>query len=205
MKNINKALLLLALAATTYQSFGIMIFAKTLTGKTLVIDIDQDATTDELYKACSDALEPKVPVENIKLILMGKEIELHQPDIKKLGIANATLLHLVIRRTPSDATETAAAGAGGPIDEPSTASTAELEAVAHAIINDALVDLESVDLHNLVQVEAKLTQFHASYSGLVQLDFEAKSRILARILEYKAIDGSIKAIHVLLKHNQFMI
>jgi len=204
-----RSLLFIILTSITLQSHAMQIFIKMLTGTTLTIDIDPHATSQALYQACSDELE--ISVENIRLILLGKQIPNNDSDIASYGIQKESVMHLVIRKpqttTTLDARSTAA-GAGAPATLASTshekAEEASVDAVATAIITEALTDLETIDMSNALQVEAKLKQFGATYLGLIQLDFEEKALILTRILEYKRINA-LKAIHVLLRANHFQI
>jgi large subunit ribosomal protein L40e len=81
------------------------IFVKTLTGKTLTFDVEEDTTADDLAQMIAD--REGLPVDHQRLIFKGMQFKLaHQivegseeqlKPLKDYGVERESTLHLILR------------------------------------------------------------------------------------------------------------
>jgi ubiquitin len=87
------------LGETTYQSFesfekgSKQIFVKTLTGKTITLDIDSQETVEQLKEKIYD--KEGIPPDQIRLIFNGQQLTTGY--LASYGVSEESTLHLVLR------------------------------------------------------------------------------------------------------------
>ena len=72
----------------------IQIFVRTLTGRTMSVEVNPDDTIESLKEKLYD--EEGIPVEQIRLIFGGKQLENHRT-FRDYNISNESTIHLVLR------------------------------------------------------------------------------------------------------------
>lgn len=117
MKNLLKKSLCLLTLLTVDQINCYPLFVKTLQGQTLEADVEKDAPISELYRQISEKIG--IPVEDIKLIVSGKQIPNDDTPIKMYGLHTVAVINAVFKKpaVSAEAPVSAAAVAEVAIDE----------------------------------------------------------------------------------------
>lgn len=72
----------------------IQIFIRTLTGRTMTMEVNPDDTIESLKEKLYDT--EGIPVAQIRLIFAGKQLENHNT-FRTYNITNESTIHLVLR------------------------------------------------------------------------------------------------------------
>lgn len=70
------------------------LLVKTLTGKTITVDVNEDDTVETLKQRINE--KEGIPVDQQRLIFGGKQIE-SERTLSDYGVTNGATMHLVLR------------------------------------------------------------------------------------------------------------